>query len=664
MKYIFLIFYLMILLFILGCEMESKPTEPNLEGYDFGVMKVITVDILGQKVDSAKVFLNGVFKGYTHITIDSIPFGIHTLRVQKIGYEIYSENIVVENDLIINKAITLHKLPLNTGQLLVTVDQDSAQTTITDISNEIVEQTLSRELSLTLEAGGYFIRCEKRGYKLVSIAVEIKIDSITIVNIILDKIINPVLPQIVLIIPETGRVNEPVLISWESTNASRVDIDFIENPGLNGKREVIFNSIGKYYIKAFAYNQFGQESVIDSIFIKEIPKISPTIELQVLPRIVYIGDIATISWNTTNATKVEVDYVPNPGLSGQWQVQFFQIDTIFINAHVWGPGGEARDSDTLFVIEGQPPSLEFSVSPDTVEFSEPVLLNWNSDGYQVIIDQGVGKRGPVGSEEIMFTNPGKKVITATAYSQNNLTTAKRDSVFVKEPPVPPLPVLSLLVVDSVEVNQPALIEWHSWYATSVDVDYVQNPGLNGKAEVIFQTHGEKIISATAYNDIGQVTVSDTLIVANNQITSVQPILIPSDTVVCAIHPTIPQICENAGEATIKVSGNYRLTAVVWYDSGDYQKNESFFITIISENGFEHTPMDPNAGSYKIVPDKQGPPDVIERDAGLFNLEDGKINIKLYHYYTIADHYPQFIVDGSITGAESVRIIYFKMEYIE
>ena len=656
-----------IMMLVWGCSKAPLPPESgvNLQNNGVGILKISTVNSQGLTVDSTKIFLNGDFIGYSPVSVNSLSFGIHTLRAQKQGYELYSENITIENNLPVNKEIILHNLPINTGQLLITINQDSAKTTITSSNNEIINQAEVRELLLTLDTGGYFIRCEKSGYTLVLKAIEIKVDTITIENIHLQKLEHNSLPQVAIVVPDSGRINEPVLISWESANANNVDIDYIENPGLNGKREVNFQSTGKHYIKATAYNQIEQVCAVDSIFIYKVPNVLPTIKVTVSPDRIYANEVVTIGWRSTNATEVAVDYVPSPGLSGQWQERFYNSGTIIVYAYAYGPGGQAQDVDTIQVVDIEPPALDFSVDREVTAFSKPIILSWNTDGYQVIIDHGVGTQGPVGSDEITFENPGNKTITAVAYGEDNLTTIKRVSVLVLEPEQPQLPVLSLSVIDSVEVGQPALFEWHSWNATAVDVDHVQNSGLNGKAEVIFQSPGMRIITATAYNNAGQVTVTDTLIVVNTPVApQVESILIPSGAMVCAVHPSGLQEWKNAGEAMVEVAGYYRVTAAAWYNSGDDQKNESFFINLINEQNIEQTPLDPNAGIYKVVPDDPGPPHVAERNAGTFYFSQGKNIISLYHYYTISDRHPQFIVNSPITDAESIQVLYFKLEYIK
>lgn len=742
------IFTALVVLLVLvgGCSKAPIPPEPEVKYPELGFLNISTVDDQGTKIDSVRIYFNGDFIGFTPIVIDSVPFGIHTIRTQKQGYEVYSENLAIDNSFPVHKEIIIQKLPINAGQLLVTVNQDSARTTVTNPIDEIIEQSYARELLLTLKTGGYFIRCEKPGYELILKAVEVKIDSITIENIKLQELPDQRVPQIVLAVPDSGVVNTPILISWESMNAKQVDIDYIENPGLFGKREVAFQSTGKHYIRAIARNQSDQQCVvIDSIYIYQMSNLPPEITLSLDTPKIKLGEIVTISWNSKNANKIAVDYVPNPGLSGKWQERFYSSGDIIINAYAYGPGGSAQDSDTLYVEESRAaptiqvtvsprvvtvnekitiqwsstnaikvdvdfvpnpglsgkwqtqfpsvgeivvnayaygngqkaqdadtirimaahnPTLGFLVTPEVVEFSAPVHLSWNSDGYKVIIDHGIGTRGPTGKEEIVFQNPGLKIITAVAYGQNNLITIQKDSVLVEEPEVPALPILNLSVVDSVEVGQPAQIEWHSWNATAVDVDYVQNPGLNGKAELIFHFPGERLITATAYNNDGQITVSEKLIVVNITVKPpVEDVIVPSGAFVCAESPNCPSVIENAGKAQIEVPGYYHVIAAGFFNSGDDQANESFFITFVDAQGIEHTPIDPNAGSYKVIPDDPGPPHVAEKDAGTFYLNQGENTVRLSHYYVIANQFPNFVNGRIVTGVQSVQLLYLKLEYV-
>ncbi|MFQ5676347.1 MAG: carboxypeptidase-like regulatory domain-containing protein, partial [bacterium] len=151
----------------------------------------------------------------------------------------------------------------------------------------------------------------------------------------------------------------------------------------------------------------------------------------------------------------------------------------------------------LFALQADPPNLVFSVAQDSVEYGEAVDIEWQSNGFQVVIDQGVGIRGPVGSEEVNFVNPGKKTFTATAYAEGNVLTIKHDSTYVKEAPVPLLPVLMLSTTSLVTVETPARITWLSQNADYVVVDFVENAGLQGTKEVRLATAGIRIVTAPA-----------------------------------------------------------------------------------------------------------------------------------------------------------------------
>ncbi|MDZ7318544.1 MAG: PEGA domain-containing protein, partial [candidate division KSB1 bacterium] len=580
----------LLLTILSACSKAPLPTAPgqNPDGDSgAGHLFVAATDERGQPIDSARVYLNGQFLGFTTLTKKNIDSGIHSLRIQKDGFEIFTQSVAVGAAQSVYVEALLKRLPSNKGQLLITVDQDSALTTLTNAQNELIGVTFSREKTFVLEAGGYFLKTEKPGYRLIHLAVEIPVDSIIIENLRLEKLEQPQLPEMVLLVPDSAEVNEAVVISWESKNADRVDIDYIENPGLSGRREVAFRSAGWRTITARATNQYATSSVVDSIFIYERPT--------------------------------------RPRLA---------------------------------------PQLSFQATPAEAEFGEPIRLNWSSDALYIIIDHGIGLRASSGTEEIMFQTPGQKIITATAYGEAGLTTVTRDTVVVNPPRRPQLPIVALAVADSVQVGMPVTVEWHSQNAVRVDVDYVPNPGLNGKAEVIFQSPGRRIITATAYNAAGQSAVAETLyVMASPVLPQVTPFLVDLMAKVCAFHPTVPSVIDNAGTFQVERSGHYRVRATVWYDSGDAQKNESFFILIKDATGNLRYPEDANAGRYKVVADEAGPAHVSFRDAGLFYLPAGLAQIQLHHYQTIASQYPQFVVDGPITGAESVEVISLKIEFV-
>jgi hypothetical protein len=307
-------------------------------------------------------------------------------------------------------------------------------------------------------------------------------------------------------------------------------------------------------------------------------------------------------------------------------------------------------------------TLEFTVIPDSALFGEPVPIQWQSDGYQVIIDQGVGVRGPVGSEEVNFANPGKKVFTATAYGEDNLVTIRQDSVFIKEAPQPILPVILLSATRVVSVDSVATISWYSQNADYVVVDYVDNAELQGRVEVAFSSPGIRIVTATAFNQAGYTSTTDTIEVIEPTVNSVDDIIVPAQASVRADQGESGYVNRQAATINIETPGKYQIFAEVWYNSGDAQLNESYYLLTLDEFGREYAPQNPNAGIYKVVPDEPGEPHTASKESGIFSLSSGTHVIEVIHYAKISDIYPQFLY-GPIDGPESVKILGFRLVYL-
>ncbi len=102
-------------------------------------------------------------------------------------------------------------------------------------------------------------------------------------------------------------------------------------------------------------------------------------------------------------------------------------------------------------------------------------------------------------------------------------------------------------------------------------------------------------------------------------------------------------------------GYYQIIPKILYNSGDEQKNESFYLTVRDQFDTVHTPVDSNAGPYKVIEDDPGPPHTAWRLGGRFYLFPGPNTIEMHHYAKIMEEYPQFM-NGPIGGPESIRIV--------
>lgn len=408
----------------------------------------------------------------------------------------------------------------------------------------------------------------------------------------------------------------------------------------------------------------GQSSAVHLEFEPVIPPL--TLEFSVEEDTVEVGQPITLRWES-NGYQVIIDQGVGPrGPNGSEKVVCHAPGLKVYTATAYAEDNSTlARSDTVYVKarEVSPPNLEFSAEPDTLVFGEPVRLEWSSDGYQVVIDQGVGARGPVGSEELYFDNPGKRVFTATAYGEDNLVTIRRDSIYIKEAPLPELPVVLLATTRRVQVNTPATITWVTHNADYVVVDFVPNAAPQGTAEVTFSTPGVRIVTATAYNQAGYVSATDTIEVVDGTAEAVDKIVLSAQSSVRADKGEAGYADLSAASFNVSKAGRYRVYAKVWYNSGDAQLNESFYLELRKGNGDVFYPVNPNAGRHKVVPDDPGTPHTKMRRAGVFRLSPGTYDIDVYHYAKIAAQYPQFL-NGSIAGPESVKILGFKIVYLD
>jgi len=197
------------------------------------------------------------------------------------------------------------------------------------------------------------------------------------------------------------------------------------------------------------------------------------------------------------------------------------------------------------------------------------------------------------------------------------------------------------------------------------VDYVDNPDSQGSKEITFSTPGLRIVTATAYNQTGYVSATDTIEVVEPEVevTSVDDIIISAESGVRADKGESGMTKKDAGIFEIKSSGKYQIVTEVWYNSGDSQLNESFYLQVRDDSDNVILPENGNAGNYKVVADDPGTPHTASRESGVFELSQGTHAIDLLHYAKIANYYPQ-LLNGPIQGTESVKILGFRLVYLD
>ncbi|NLP10843.1 DUF11 domain-containing protein, partial [bacterium] len=133
-----------------------------------------------------------------------------------------------------------------------------------------------------------------------------------------------------------------------------------------------------------------------------------------------------------------------------------------------------------------------------------------------------------------------------------------------------------------------------------------------------------------------------------------------------IDKGIPQMHRKIMDYQCPQTGYYRIYSRVWYNSGDVQLNESFYMDWRTNTGLTVTPLDTNvAGPYRVIQDDPGPPHHLWRECGTFYLTAGRYSLWMHHYSLISDTFPEFLnselnpeIPESVRLTDSLKIVYY------
>ncbi len=166
---------------------------------------------------------------------------------------------------------------------------------------------------------------------------------------------------------------------------------------------------------------------------------APDITFYADPTSVELGDNSTLYWNVSNASSCvgEDAWDGNKGLSGSEPVWLNRDVTYSLSCT--GPGGTARESVSVTVVNPGEPVINFSANPTTVESGQRTTLTWsaaNADSCQAS-GAWTGNRSASGSQQsVPLTGTANFGIVCTGPGGSS---EQMLSVNVVEPPPPPPP---------------------------------------------------------------------------------------------------------------------------------------------------------------------------------------------------------------------------------
>ncbi|MCL1967263.1 MAG: OmpA family protein [Fibromonadales bacterium] len=157
---------------------------------------------------------------------------------------------------------------------------------------------------------------------------------------------------------------------------------------------------------------------------------APTILFTVSPDVVSKGQSATLTWQVSNASSVEIEGLGTVEASGSKKVKPTANTTYTLTAS--GDGGTRTSSVDVEIAAGPVPIILFSANPESIQTGHSVTLKWEvANATEVSIDNGVGKVQPKGSKQVKPTSNIAYTLTATGEGGTKSETVE---IEVAEPP--------------------------------------------------------------------------------------------------------------------------------------------------------------------------------------------------------------------------------------
>ncbi len=208
--------------------------------------------------------------------------------------------------------------------------------------------------------------------------------------------------------PATVAPGKSTTLSWTTAYASTVSIDNgIGVVAPSGSLAVSPSSTTEYTLTATSVN--GTATSVATVTVKANPA---TAKLTAAPTTITLGNSATLTWSTTNATSVSIDNgIGTVAASGSTTVSPAATTTYTLTAT--GSSGTVTATATV-TVKSSMPTAQLSASPSSITAGETSTLTWTTtNATTVSIDQGIGVVSSSGTTVVSPTNTTQYTLTAT-----------------------------------------------------------------------------------------------------------------------------------------------------------------------------------------------------------------------------------------------------------
>ena len=257
-------------------------------------------------------------------------------------------------------------------------------------------------------------------------------------------------------------LGDDATLSWSSTNASACSgSPSIGSPATSGTKTYTPSSAGSFSVTVTCTGDGGSADDSASVTVYEPPTVSASFGESSIT----LGDDATLSWSSTNASACSGSpSIGSPATSGSKTYTPSSAGSFEVTVTCTGAGGSADDSDSVTVNAPEPPEVSAEFDESSISLGDDATLRWSSTNASACSGApSIGSPATSGSKTYTPSSAGSFEVTVTCTGAGG-SASDSDSVTVNAPEPPE--VTAEFDESSITRGESATLRWSSTDATS------------------------------------------------------------------------------------------------------------------------------------------------------------------------------------------------------
>ncbi len=198
--------------------------------------------------------------------------------------------------------------------------------------------------------------------------------------------VNPAPTVSLSISPLSITLGDSITLTWSSTNATSCAFSgaYVGSVTLSGDKSITPGITGNDTYTLTCTGAGGVGSAAKSVTVKVKTPPAPTVTLSVSPASITIGDSATLTWSSTNASSCTFSGAYNGNVGPQSNgsspitVSPPAVGSFSMTLTCTGAGGTGSDTATLQVTNPTAPTVTLAIAPASIPLGLLATLTWSS----------------------------------------------------------------------------------------------------------------------------------------------------------------------------------------------------------------------------------------------------------------------------------------------